>query len=85
LNNPKNYRDLSKPIGALNEERFKEFQKRHDGMVQQQKLAQEQGHQLHHIHDKPFMYGTHYSSPGYVLFYLLRVMPEHMLCLQNGK
>lgn len=85
LNNPKNYRDLSKPVGALNEERFKEFQKRHDGMVHQQKLAQEQGHQLHHIHDKPFMYGTHYSSPGYVLFYLLRVMPEHMLCLQNGK
>jgi factor associated with neutral sphingomyelinase activation len=85
LNNPRNYRDLSKPIGALNEERFKEFQKRYDGMVQQQKLAQEQGHQLHHIHDKPFMYGTHYSSSGYVLFYLLRVMPEHMLCLQNGK
>lgn len=85
LNNPKNYRDLSKPIGALNEERFRDFQKRYDGMMQQQKLAQEQGHQLHPIHDKPFMYGTHYSSSGYVLFYLLRVMPEHMLCLQNGK
>ena len=22
---------------------------------------------------------------GYVLFYLVRVAPEHMLCLQNGK
>lgn len=33
----------------------------------------------------PFLYGTHYSTPGYVLHYLIRVAPEHMLCLQNGK
>ena len=33
----------------------------------------------------PFLYGTHYSTPGYVLFYLVRVAPEYMLCLQNGK
>jgi len=32
-----------------------------------------------------FLYGTHYSAPGYCLFYLVRSMPEHMLCLQNGK
>jgi hypothetical protein len=33
----------------------------------------------------PFLYGTHYSTPGYVLYYLVRVAPEYMLCLQNGK
>eukprot|EP01036_Dinobryon_divergens_P053556 gene53556-71580_t len=33
----------------------------------------------------PFLYGTHYSTPGYVLFFLARVAPEHMLCLQGGK
>merc|ERR1711920_292611 len=33
----------------------------------------------------PFLYGTHFSTPGYVLFYLLRQAPEYMLCLQNGK
>ena len=32
-----------------------------------------------------FLYGTHYSSPGYVLFYTVRECPEYMLCLQNGK
>ncbi|KAG8442024.1 hypothetical protein GDO86_010988 [Hymenochirus boettgeri] len=32
-----------------------------------------------------FIYGSHYSSPGYVLFYLVRVAPEYMLCIQNGK
>jgi hypothetical protein len=30
----------------------------------------------------PFLYGTHYSTPGYVLFYLVRVAPEYMLRLQ---
>jgi factor associated with neutral sphingomyelinase activation len=82
LTNSDNFRDLSKPIGALNEERFGEFKKRYESMVQQQKSH---GAQHNHHQDAPFMYGTHYSAPGYVLFYLLRVMPEHMLCLQNGK
>uniref|UniRef100_A0A674NXK6 Neutral sphingomyelinase (N-SMase) activation associated factor n=2 Tax=Takifugu rubripes TaxID=31033 RepID=A0A674NXK6_TAKRU len=27
--------------------------------------------------DPPFMYGSHYSSPGYVLFYLVRVGTSH--------
>ncbi|KAK7234103.1 aggrephagy protein [Aureococcus anophagefferens] len=35
--------------------------------------------------DAPFLYGTHYSTPGYVLFFLVRCVPEYMLCLQNGK
>ncbi len=35
--------------------------------------------------DAPFIFGTHYATPGYVLFYLVRLMPEHMLRLQSGK
>lgn len=27
--------------------------------------------------DPPFIYGSHYSSPGYVLFYLVRVGTSH--------
>jgi factor associated with neutral sphingomyelinase activation len=77
---PSIFRDLSLPIGALNDSRFEEFRKRYEGMVQQQK-----SHASQYNQDFPFMYGTHYSAPGYVLYYLLRVLPEHMLCLQNGK
>ena len=29
-----------------------------------------------------FLYGSHYSTPGYVLFYTIRVAPEYSLCLQ---
>eukprot|EP00559_Dactyliosolen_fragilissimus_P000368 CAMPEP_0184873492 /NCGR_PEP_ID=MMETSP0580-20130426/41871_1 /TAXON_ID=1118495 /ORGANISM="Dactyliosolen fragilissimus" /LENGTH=1017 /DNA_ID=CAMNT_0027376403 /DNA_START=887 /DNA_END=3936 /DNA_ORIENTATION=- len=64
------FRDLSKPIGALNEERLQYFQTRYENMKGM---------------DNQFLYGTHYSAPGYILYYLVRTMPEHMLCLQNGK
>ncbi|XP_041422367.1 protein FAN isoform X2 [Xenopus laevis] len=65
---PETYRDLSKPIGALNNERLERLLKRY-----------------HEMPDPKFIYGSHYSSPGYVLFYLVRIAPEYMLCLQNGK
>uniref|UniRef100_A0A3B5L9Y3 Uncharacterized protein n=1 Tax=Xiphophorus couchianus TaxID=32473 RepID=A0A3B5L9Y3_9TELE len=67
LANSDTFRDLSKPIGALNQERLDRLLARYGGMPEPR-----------------FIYGSHYSSPGYVLFYLVRV-PEHMLCLQNGR
>ncbi|XP_076828575.1 protein FAN [Brachyhypopomus gauderio] len=68
LLNPASFRDLSKPVGALNTERLERLLERYRDMPEPR-----------------FMYGSHYSSPGYVLFYLVRVAPEHMLCLQNGR
>ncbi|KAM4688448.1 protein FAN [Discoglossus pictus] len=65
---PETFRDLRKPIGALNRERLERLLKRY-----------------HEMPDTKFIYGSHYSSPGYVLFYLVRVAPEYMLCIQNGK
>lgn len=67
----KQFRDLTKPIGALNEERLESFKDRWKAM---------EG-----IGGDTFLYGTHYSAPGYCLYYLVRTMPEQMLCLQNGK
>lgn len=32
-----------------------------------------------------FLYGTHYSTPGYVIGYLVRQKPQYMLKLQSGK
>lgn len=43
LNDPTNYRDLSKPMGALNGDRFRDFRKRYEGMVRQQKESAERG------------------------------------------
>ena len=80
LTDPTIFRDLSKPVGALNDERSEDFLNRYKSMIQHQK-----SHASQHNQDAPFMYGTHYSAPGYVLFYLLRVMPDHMLLLQNGE
>lgn len=68
LDNPDTFRDLSKPIGTLGEERLQQLKERCKGMP-----------------EPKFLYGSHYSTPGFVLYYLVRVAPEFMLCLQNGK
>ncbi|CAA3016145.1 BEACH domain-containing C2 [Olea europaea subsp. europaea] len=73
LSNPASYRDLSKPIGALNADRLKKFQERYSSF------------------DDPvipkFHYGSHYSTAGTVLYYLMRVEPFTTLSiqLQGGK
>lgn len=73
LSNPSSYRDLSKPVGALNPERLKKFQERYSSF------------------DDPvipkFHYGSHYSSAGTVLYYLVRLEPFTTLSiqLQGGK
>ncbi|KAG7396508.1 hypothetical protein PHYBOEH_002161 [Phytophthora boehmeriae] len=70
------YRDLSKPVGALNEERLEFYKARFEAMP---RGMEDEGL------PPPFLYGTHYSTPGYVLYYFVRMAPEYMLCLQNGK
>ena len=72
LDDESSYRDLSKPIGALNEERLERLKKRYKELKQQNE-------------QQKFLYGSHYSTPAFVLFYLVREYPEWQLCLQNGK
>ncbi|KAJ3447163.1 beige/beach-related [Anaeramoeba flamelloides] len=77
LNDKKNYRDLSKPIGALEEKRKTQFIEKYNMFAEQ---AQEAG-------IPPFHYGTHYSSAAMVLFFLIRMEPFTTLHieLQGGK
>jgi hypothetical protein len=73
LDDPSSYRDLSKPVGALSDDRLKKFQERYysfnDPVIPK------------------FHYGSHYSSAGTVLYYLTRVEPFTTLAiqLQGGK
>lgn len=55
LNDPKSFRNLSKPIGSMEETRLAFFKQRYDQME-----------------EPKFLYGTHYSTPAYVLYYLVR-------------
>eukprot|EP00961_Rhodomonas_salina_P032183 433881-Rhodomonas_salina.4 len=63
LLDPKTFRDLSKPIGVQTDEKVMRFQER----FEMTKEAEPD--------NPPFHYGTHYSNPGYVLWYLLRLEP----------
>jgi hypothetical protein len=83
LDDPRTFRDLSKPIGALNEERLRMFRvcPRGPGLrgtsipwrlftPPPPSRAQERYREMP---EPKFMYGTHYSTPGYVLYYLVRI------------
>lgn len=74
LSDPDSYRDLSKPMGALNETRLRETIARYESFVDP--------------HVPRFHYGSHYStSAGVVMHYLLRMAPfSEMHCeLQGGR
>ncbi|KAG2501969.1 hypothetical protein HYH03_000465 [Edaphochlamys debaryana] len=75
LDDPANFRDLAKPVGALNPTRLEEFRRRFNDMP----------HDSFEGAVPPFLYGTHYSTPGYVMYWLVRAAPSHMLRLQNGR
>ncbi len=61
LNAPASYRDLSKPVGALNEKRRGEFEDRYESLKEDPEIP-------------PFHYGSHYSSAGECLHMLLQLL-----------
>lgn len=71
LNDPSVYRDLSKPMGAIGEERKLKFYERFEDLDPS---------------IQPFFFGSHYSSAAIVLYYLIRMEPftQHFLKLQGG-
>ncbi|XP_054087082.1 neurobeachin isoform X1 [Zeugodacus cucurbitae] len=73
LSLPSNYRDLSKPIGALNPSRRAYFEERYESWESDT--------------IPPFHYGTHYSTSSFTLNWLVRVEPftTMFLALQGGK
>ncbi|KAF7488154.1 Neurobeachin [Sarcoptes scabiei] len=72
LSQPTNFRDLSKPIGALNSERRDEFIERFNSWDNNQVPA--------------FHYGTHYSTAAFTLNWLIRIQPflSIYLSIQDG-
>ena len=78
LNDPKIYRDLSKPMGAIGEERAQQFRERYEALSSTCMTEDD---------PPPFHYGTHYSCAAYVLYYLMRLEPFSRLALslQGGR
>ncbi|KAK2955101.1 putative FAN protein [Blattamonas nauphoetae] len=38
-----------------------------------------------HPHPSLFFFGTHYSTPSYLIFFLFRILPQHLLRLQDSR
>jgi hypothetical protein len=75
LDDPKSFRDLSKPMGCQTVERQAEFRDRYQSFAE---MGDESA--------PPFHYGTHYSSAMIVASYLIRLQPfvQSYLLLQGG-
>ena len=63
------FRDLKVPIGAMNKKRLDEFKARYYELTESDR----------------YLYGTHYSCPGYVIGFLVRSHPQLMIKFQGGK
>ena len=77
LNDPKIYRDLSKPMGAIYDQRANEFQLRYENWEPDEQEGVPKWH-----------YGSHYSSAGIVLYYLIRqesFTQQYIHHLQSGR
>ncbi|KAJ1610519.1 neutral sphingomyelinase activation associated factor-like BEACH domain-containing protein [Cryptosporidium canis] len=68
ISQPSNYRDLSKPLGSINQSNLEMLKSRmKDLPISEQ-----------------FLYGSHYSTPGYISYFLVRQFPEYQLKLHGG-
>ncbi|CAF0851553.1 unnamed protein product [Adineta ricciae] len=72
LKDPQSFRDLSKPIGALNIERLERLKERYINMS----LPAD---------SQRFLYGSFYSNPGFLVYFLCRLHPQFSLCLNDGR
>ncbi|KAH0828735.1 hypothetical protein J3R83DRAFT_3154 [Lanmaoa asiatica] len=72
LSSPDSFRDLSKPMGALTPER--------------REIARNRYENLESVGEKPFHYGTHFSSSMIVCHFLIRMAPYTSMfkTLQGG-
>eukprot|EP00271_Cylindrocystis_brebissonii_P020385 TRINITY_DN6725_c0_g2_i1.p1 TRINITY_DN6725_c0_g2~~TRINITY_DN6725_c0_g2_i1.p1 ORF type:complete len:926 (+),score=154.21 TRINITY_DN6725_c0_g2_i1:58-2835(+) len=91
LTKSETFRDLTRPIGALNAERLEGLRLRYGEMAEAyedwcESLAPDPppAH-VPGLPSPPYLYGCHFSTPGYVAFYRVRDQPQLMLRLQNGK
>ena len=73
-------RDLTKPVGALDEARLAAFLERWRQFEEDEGGGGGDGDALAAM--PRFMYGSHYSSPGVVLYFLLRIEPFTSLALE---
>ncbi|XP_065314487.1 uncharacterized protein LOC135923585 isoform X2 [Gordionus sp. m RMFG-2023] len=105
LTDPNIYRDLSKPMGALESNRLNRLKSRMNEM-----LSDLPDISVPHSSNDPtcanqilanidkinpeksltlprgaFLYGSHYSCPGFVLYYAIRSVPEHSISLLSGR
>jgi len=76
LNSPTTFRDLSLPIGALNPDRLKQF------LIRRNQFHDDDKDDKKKKKSHRFIYGSHYSTVGTALYYLVRMEPFSSLHIE---
>ena len=71
LTDPKSFRDLKWPVGALNPKNRENISSKYEEFVDPSGVL------------KPFHYGSHYSNAAFVMHYLIRMEPFTTLHIQD--
>eukprot|EP01029_Cantina_marsupialis_P019364 TRINITY_DN449_c0_g1_i3.p1 TRINITY_DN449_c0_g1~~TRINITY_DN449_c0_g1_i3.p1 ORF type:complete len:3311 (-),score=1067.06 TRINITY_DN449_c0_g1_i3:2337-12269(-) len=93
LNDTANYRDFTFGMGAQTEEKRDAAFERYESLVSMQQFLKENPgpdddeETAVLIHGPPFHFGTHYSNPQAVIWYLIRMEPftSYHVYLQDGR
>lgn len=85
LRDPETFRDLKWPVGAQRLEQREEISARYEDLDTMYQLSQEANNDVPAL--PPFHFGSHYSTAGFVMWYLMRAEPFTSLHvqLQDGK
>jgi len=75
------FRDLSKPVGALSSDKLEQFKAKYFEIMNKSSTIASEAEHLKG--EKPYMYLSHYSTAGIVLYYLIRRFPQYILKVQN--
>jgi len=73
LTDAKNFRDLSKPIGALTQYKLERFQQNFTEMKKQKTKNL-----------PPYLYSEHYSNPAHIIYFLVRSHPQFQMKFKSG-
>lgn len=72
LTDAKNFRDLSKPIGALSQYKLERFLSNYTDM------------QKRNPKDQAYIFSEHYSNPSHIIYFLVRSHPQFQMKFKSG-
>ena len=71
---------MGKPIGAISDDKMEQFKSKYFEIINKTShSAINTSHYHLKENEKPYMFLSHYSTPGIVLYYIIRKIPYNIM------